>query len=149
MAAGGIPGRPSRAPARFRRGAAALSFDICRVQGNGIASARRRGTDAPVEGEVIDNAATGGVRGMTDEEEGASVQDLLAARKFAVQTRRLLAAALKDGERSVLSDSHRRKLAEIQSAIEAIDRAIVDERQIVKKKTVGAAQPSKAAKARE
>ena len=65
---------------------------------------------------------------MADEKKDGPLEHLATARQFAVQVRRELASALNEGNRSVLSDTHRRQLVQIQLAIEAIDRAIADEK---------------------
>ena len=69
---------------------------------------------------------------MVDEPEDGPLKHLAAARQLAVQARRQLAATLKDGNKSVLSDTHRRHLVKTQLAIEAIDRAIADEKELAK-----------------
>jgi len=69
---------------------------------------------------------------VADEKEAGPIADLAAARQLAVQVRRQLASTLTEGDRSVLSGTHRRQLVETQVAIEAIDRAIADEKELAK-----------------
>jgi len=62
-----------------------------------------------------------------------SAEKLLLARAAAVEARRALVETLLQHNKGVLSVSYRRQLVELQAAIEAIDRAIADEKSMAKK----------------
>ena len=65
--------------------------------------------------------------------EDGPIEKLQLARMAAVEARRALAESLSLGNRSVLSNNHRHQFVELQTAIEAIDRAIADERSTAKR----------------
>ena len=84
------------------------------------------------DGEQLSGNNSQRLDNMADEEKDGPIEHLAAARQFAVQVRRELASTLKEGNRSVLSDTHRRQLVQTQLAIEAIDQAIADEKELAK-----------------
>ena len=61
------------------------------------------------------------------------VEKLLVARAASVEARRALVETLLQRDAGVLSTGYRRQLVELQAAIEAIDRAIADEKSMAKK----------------
>lgn len=63
------------------------------------------------------------------------VEKLLLARTAAVEGRRALVETLLQHNKGVLSTTYRRQLIELQSAIEAIDRAVADEKKLNHKKS--------------